>query len=91
MSVAKDMNTEPVGKKRVWTMQAIHERYGVLIYKEGDGPGGVNTLMDCNPSTDEIFLGFTKIFGHFNEVDFLMDEVIGGLSAVTGKPNSLAK
>jgi CubicO group peptidase (beta-lactamase class C family) len=78
MSVAEGMNAEPVGKKRVWAMQAIHNRYGVLVYKEGDGPGGVNTLMAYNPSTDEIFLGFTNIFGYFNEVDFLMD-VIGDI------------
>lgn len=77
MSVAEGMNAEPVGKKRVWAMQAVHKRYGVLVYKEGDGPGGVNTLMAYNPSTDEIFLGFTNIFGYFNEVDFLMD-VMGG-------------
>jgi D-alanyl-D-alanine carboxypeptidase len=91
MSVAEGMNAEPVGKKRVWAMQAIHKRYGVLVYKEGDGPGGVNTLMAYNPSTDEIFLGFTNIFGYFNEVDFLMDDVIGPLLAVTGKPTSVAK
>lgn len=29
-------------------------------------------------STNEIFLGFTNIFEYFNEVDFLMDDVIGG-------------
>jgi D-alanyl-D-alanine carboxypeptidase len=80
MSVADGMNAQPVGQKRVWAMQAIHKRYGVLVYKEGDGPGGVNTLMAYNPSTDEIFLGFTNIFGYFNEIDFLMDDVIGGLS-----------
>jgi D-alanyl-D-alanine carboxypeptidase len=80
MSVAGGMNAQPVGQKRVWAMQAIHERYGVLVYKEGDGPGGVNTLMAYNPSTGEIFLGFINIFGYFNEVDFLMDDVIGGLS-----------
>ena len=91
MSVAEGMNAEPVGTKRVWAMQAIHKRYGVLVYKEGDGPGGVNTLMAYNPSTDEIFLGFTNIFGYFNEVDFLMDDVIGPLLAVTGKPTSVAK
>ena len=75
MSVAEGMNAQPVGQKRVWAMQAIHKRYGVLVYKEGDGPGGVNTLMAYNPSTNEIFLGFTNIFGYFNEVDFLMDDV----------------
>jgi hypothetical protein len=29
-------------------------------------------------STNEIFLGLTNIFEYFNEVDFLMDDVIGG-------------
>ena len=91
MSVAEGMNAEPAGTKRVWAMQAIRKRYGVLVYKEGDGPGGVNTLMAYNPSTDEIFLGFTNIFGYFNEVDFLMDDVIGPLLAVTAKPTSVAK
>jgi D-alanyl-D-alanine carboxypeptidase len=82
MSVAEGMNEQPVGTKRVWAMQAIHKRYGVLVYKEGDGPGGVNTLMAYNLTKNEIFLGFTNIFGYFNEVDFLMDEVIGGLAAL---------
>jgi hypothetical protein len=85
------MNDQPAGKKRVWAMQAIRKPYGVLVYKEGDGPGGVNTLMAYNPSTDEIFLGFTNIFGYFNEVDFLMDEVIGGLSTTTKKPDAFVQ
>jgi hypothetical protein len=44
--------------------------------------------MAYNPSTDEIFLGFTNIFGYFNEVDFLMDEVIGRLSTTTRRPDA---
>jgi D-alanyl-D-alanine carboxypeptidase len=86
MSVGEGMNAQPVGEKRVWAMQAIRKPYGVLVYKEGDGPGGVNTLMAYNPATDEIFLGFTNIFGYFNEVDFLIDEVIGGLTTATKHP-----
>ena len=77
MSAGEGMNTEPVGNKRIWAMQAVRKPYGVLIYKEGDGPGGVNTLMAYNPVTGEIFLGFINVFGYFDEVDFLMDEVIG--------------
>jgi len=80
MSVTEGMSTQPIGKKRVWAMQAIHEPFGVLVYKEGDGPGGVNTLMAYNPATGDIFLGFTNIFGYFNEIDFLMNQVIGGLT-----------
>ena len=88
MSAAEGMNMEPIGKKRIWAMQAIRKRYGVLIYKEGDGPGGVNTLMAYNPAADEIFLGFTNVFGYFNEVDFLLDEVIGGLEAAPANSSS---
>ena len=91
MSAAEGMDVEPVGTKRVWALQAIRKSYGVLVYKEGDGPGGVNTLMAYHPSTDEIFLGFTNIFGYFDEVDFLMDHVIGPLLASTGKPTSVVK
>jgi D-alanyl-D-alanine carboxypeptidase len=83
MSVSEGMSAQPIGKKRVWAMQAIHEPFGVLVYKEGDGPGGVNTLMAYNPAADDIFLGFTNIFGYFNEVDFLMNEVIAKLPAAT--------
>jgi D-alanyl-D-alanine carboxypeptidase len=77
MSSAEGIDAEPFGKKRIWALQAIHKPYGVLVYKEGDGPGGVNTLMAYRPATDEIFLGFTNSFGYFDEVDFMMDDVIG--------------
>jgi D-alanyl-D-alanine carboxypeptidase len=77
MSAAEGIDAEPLEKKRIWALQAIHKPYGVLVYKEGDGPGGVNTLMAYRPATDEIFLGFTNSFGYFDEVDFMMDEVIG--------------
>jgi D-alanyl-D-alanine carboxypeptidase len=77
MSVVEGMEVQPLEKKRIWALQAIHKPYGVLVYKEGDGPGGVNTLMAYRPATDEIFIGFTNSFGYFNEVDFMMDDVIG--------------
>ena len=54
--------------------------WGVLVHKEGDGPGGVNTLVAYCPATDEVFLGFTKTFGHFDEVDFMIDDVIGKMN-----------
>jgi D-alanyl-D-alanine carboxypeptidase len=77
MSAVEGMELQPLEKKRTWALQAIHKSYGVLVYKEGDGPGGVNTLMAYRPASDEIFLGFTNSFGYFNEVDFMMDDVIG--------------
>jgi D-alanyl-D-alanine carboxypeptidase len=83
MSVGEGMQSQPAGTKRVWALQAVRKPYGVLIYKEGDGPGGVNTLMAYRSETDEIYVGFTNVFGYFDEVDFLMDGVIGKLA--TGK------
>jgi hypothetical protein len=77
MAAGEGLEGQPTDKKRIWALQAGRKPYGILVYKEGDGPGGVNTLMAYRPATDEIFLGFTNSFGYFNEVDFLMDDVIG--------------
>jgi len=77
MSAGNRMNAEPIEKKRTWAMQSVRKPYGVLVYKDGDGPGGVNTLMAYNPETHDIFVGFINVFGYFNEVDFLMDDVFG--------------
>ena len=33
--------------------------------------------MAYRPATDEMFLGFTNSLEYFNEVDFMMDDVIG--------------
>lgn len=76
MAAGEGLEGQAVDKKRIWALQAVRKPYGILVYKEGDGPGGVNTLMAYRPATDEIFLGFTNCFGYFNEIDFLMDNVI---------------
>jgi D-alanyl-D-alanine carboxypeptidase len=81
MSAGEGLAKQRINQKRVWALQAIRKPYGVLVYKEGDGPGGVNTLMAYRPATDEIYLGFANVFGYFNEIDFLMDEVIGMVAA----------
>jgi D-alanyl-D-alanine carboxypeptidase len=78
-AAAQGMESEPMGKRRIRTLQAIRKPYGVLLYKEGDGPGGVNTLMAYQPEKRELYVGFTNIFGNFNEVEFMMDDVIGRL------------
>src|SRR5581483_11779024 len=36
----------------------------------------VKTLIAYNPSTNEIFLGFTDMFGYFNEVDFVAGQAM---------------
>lgn len=75
LAAGEGMEKEKIGKHRIWTLQSARTPAGVLLYKEGDGPGGVNTLMAYSPAEDEIFLGFTNIFGNFDEVDFMIDNV----------------
>jgi CubicO group peptidase (beta-lactamase class C family) len=81
MAASEGMDVQPIGKHRIGTLQAIRKPYGVLLYKEGDSPGGINTLMAYLPAHDKIFVGFINSFGNFNEVNFMMDEVIGLIAA----------
>jgi CubicO group peptidase (beta-lactamase class C family) len=78
-SAAQGMDREAVDSTRVWALQSIRRPFGVLLYKDGDGPGGVNALMAYAPARDQIFLGFVNCFGHFDEVERMMDGVIGPL------------
>jgi D-alanyl-D-alanine carboxypeptidase len=75
-AAGEGMEKEKIGKHRTWTLQSVRTPAGVFLYKEGDGPGGVNTLMAYSPAEDEIFLGFTNIFGNFDEIDFMIDDVV---------------
>jgi hypothetical protein len=52
-------------------------RTGALQDGRTDGPGGFTTIMAYLPAHEQVFLGFTNSFGYFNEVDFMMDEVVG--------------
>ncbi len=72
----------PIGKHRTWALQAMHKSYGVVLYKEGDGAGGVNTLMAYLPAQDRIYIGFINVFGNFDEVDFMLDNVIGPMESM---------
>jgi hypothetical protein len=78
MAAADGMEQMAIGKQRTFTLQAVRKPYGVLLYKEGDGPG-CNTLMAYRSATGQIYLGFTNSFGYFDEIDFMMDNVIGKL------------
>jgi len=75
LSAGEGMGHEPVDSDRTRALQAIRKPYGVLLYKQGDGPGGVNTLMAYSQASGAIFIGFTNVFGYFDEVDLMMDRV----------------
>ena len=68
-----------LGQQRTWTLQSMHRPFGMLVCKQGDGPGGMTAIMAYTPQTGDIYVAFTNSFGHFDEADFLVDEVIGSL------------
>ena len=80
-AVSAEVAHADIGRRRVWALRGIREPYGVLLFAEGDGPGGVNTIMAFNPNSGDIYLGFVNIFGFFDEVDWMLDNVIAPLAA----------
>jgi D-alanyl-D-alanine carboxypeptidase len=76
IAVQAEMAGAAAGKNMTRALQGAMTRFGFVLYKEGDGPGGFNTLMAYHPDTDTIFIGYTNQFGDFDEVDTLMTEVM---------------
>lgn len=77
VAVAREMAGVAVGKQKTRTLQGAATSFGLVLFKEGDGPGGFNTLMAYHPGTASIFLGFTNQFGAFDEVDVMMTDIMG--------------
>jgi D-alanyl-D-alanine carboxypeptidase len=75
-AVSGEMVGAEVGKPKTRALQGAVTPFGIVLFKEGDGPGGFNTLMAFHPKSDTIFIGFTNEFGDFNEVDTLMMDVM---------------
>ena len=75
-SVKGDMVGAEIGKQMTRTLQGAATPFGFVLFKEGDGPGGFNTLMAYHPASDTVFIGFTNEFGDFDEVDTLMMDVM---------------
>jgi D-alanyl-D-alanine carboxypeptidase len=76
-AVAREMAGVAAAKQKTRTLQAAATGFGLVLFKEGDGPGGFNTLMAYHPGTGLIFLGFTNQFGAFDEVDVMMTDIMG--------------
>jgi D-alanyl-D-alanine carboxypeptidase len=75
-AVREDMPGVALGKSRTGTLQSVNTSAGLVIFKEGDGPGGYNTVMAFHPQSGAIFLGYTNQFGDFNEVEALLNEAL---------------
>ena len=76
-AVAHEMKGVAAGKQKTRALQGAATSFGLVLFKEGDGPGGFNTLMAYHPGTGAIFLGFTNQFGMFDEVDVMMTHIMG--------------
>jgi CubicO group peptidase (beta-lactamase class C family) len=74
--VATEMHGAPVGRQETRALQGAMTSFGLVIFKEGDGPGGFNTLMAYHPESGTIFIGFTNEFGDFVEVDVMMNTLM---------------
>ena len=75
-AVSGEMVGAEIGKQKTRALQGAATSFGFVLFKEGDGPGGFNTLMAYHPGSDSIFIGFTNEFGSFDEVDVLMMDVM---------------
>ena len=80
-AVEGEMASVAIGTHKTRALQAALTRFGLVLYKEGDGPGGFNTLMAFHPRTGAIFIGFTNEFGSFDEVEMMMTEIMSAMVA----------
>ncbi len=56
-SVEREMAGADIGNQMTRTLQGAATPFGFVLFKEGDGPGGFNTLMAYHPASDTIFIG----------------------------------
>lgn len=75
MAAGDGLTVAPIGETRTRAMQAARKRFGEVLYKEGDGPGGTTAVLAFHPRSSAVFAAFTNSFGHFDEADFLLDEL----------------
>lgn len=47
-----------------------------MLFNDGDGPGGSNTLMAYHPETGTLVIGLINQFGAFDEQEFLLDDMV---------------
>jgi len=50
--------------------------FGTFITMEGDGPAGINLMLVYNSNQKQVIVAFTNIFGNFDELDKMREEVL---------------
>jgi CubicO group peptidase (beta-lactamase class C family) len=88
------IDEEPVGTRRIRALQGARMPFGVVLYKEGDGPGGTTELFAYLPASRSVFIGFTNSFGHFDEAGcecgLLIEEHLAGIDSCSRIGNMLS-
>ncbi len=67
------------GAEAATILRAYAKPYGVVATAEGDGPGGVHTLLAYHPDSDTVVVAFGNLFGRFDEWEFLLERVLDGV------------
>lgn len=76
LSVGKGIENEEPNTVRQGIVTVRNKTYGVLYSSLGDGPGGMNVMLNYHPQSESIIIAFTNVFGNWDELDFMMDEIV---------------
>jgi D-alanyl-D-alanine carboxypeptidase len=76
-SFGEGIEKTPVGTDRQAITTIHHQKYGVFYASTGDSPSGINTTLVYHPKTETVLVAFTNIFGLFDEIDFINEEIFG--------------
>ncbi|MCB1022862.1 MAG: beta-lactamase family protein [Acidobacteria bacterium] len=78
-SAGLGIEREPPGTVRQAVATVHRKKYGIFYASNGDGPGGVNATLIYHPSSKTIVVAFTNIFGLFDEIDFIDDQIFSAI------------
>jgi len=70
---------KPVGTSKQGVTKVYNESDGLLWVSNGDGPAGINVSLAYNKKTDRVMVGFTNIFGLFDESESMKNQIFAEL------------
>lgn len=76
LSIGEGIKNEELDTSRQGILTVWNKPYGIIFTSLGDGGAGINSILAFHPQSKSIIVGFINVFGHFNEHDFFMDQII---------------
>lgn len=76
LSVAKEVENEEIGSQVQSAIMARRQSWGVVVSAEGDGPGGVHSIVAYDPASEVLVVGLVNSFGLGTEAGFLLDKAV---------------